>query len=44
MNERLVYHVESRGLVVRHQSGFRKGRGCLDMAVCLENEVWKGTG
>ena len=41
VNERLVYHVESRGLVVRHQSGFRKGRGCLDMAVCLENEVRK---
>ena len=41
VNERLVCYIESRGLVVRHQSGFRKGRGCLDMAVCLENEVRK---
>ena len=41
VNERLLYYVEVNGLIARYQSGFRKGRGCMDMAVCLENEIRK---
>jgi hypothetical protein len=39
--ERLTYFLESRGLVSPNQSGFRKGRGTMDLVLCLEAEVKK---
>ena len=36
ITERLIYFLESRGLVSPHQSGFRTGRGTTDPVLCLE--------
>lgn len=41
INERLMFFLESRGMVAMHQSGFRIGRSTMDPVVCLEDEVRK---
>lgn len=41
INERLVYFLESRGMVATYQSGFRKGRNTMDPVLCLEDEIRK---
>ena len=45
---RLRYFLESKNLLNREQSGFRKGRGCTDHILRLQNDVkrslWKGGG
>ena len=41
ITERLTYFLESRELVLSHQSGCRKGRGTMDPVLCLEAEVRK---
>lgn len=41
INERLTYHVESRGHLSKYQSGFRKGRNTTDPALSLEHEIRK---
>lgn len=38
ITERLVYKLESRGLITPYQSGFCNGRTTV---VCLENEIHK---
>lgn len=39
--KKLLYNLESRGLITPYQSGLCKGRTALDPVVCLENEVHK---
>ncbi len=39
ITERLSYEMEKRGLLVRCQSGFRKGRNRMDSVVRLETEI-----
>lgn len=39
--ERLMFYLESKGLLSPHQNGFRKGRGTMDPVVFLETEVKK---
>lgn len=41
INERLMYYLESKGLVSKDQSRFRKGRNIMDPALCLEHEIRK---
>lgn len=41
MNESLKYYIKSKGLSKSYQSGFRLGKGTLDPALCLENEIRK---
>ena len=41
ITERLTYFLESRGSVLPHQSGFRKGRGTMYPVLCLEAQVRK---
>ncbi|XDV25401.1 hypothetical protein PO909_029322 [Leuciscus waleckii] len=41
ITKRLVYKLESRGLITPYQSGFRNGRTTMDPVVCLENEIRK---
>jgi len=37
VNERLVYYLESNGIINKYQSGFRKHRGTVDQLVCFES-------
>jgi len=37
VNERLVYYLESNGIINRCQSGFRKHRGTVGQLVCFES-------
>lgn len=41
ISERLMYVLESRGMVATYQSGFRKRRSTMDPVVCLEGEIRK---
>lgn len=41
INERLVFCVEKKGYLAQYQSGFRRGRGAMDPALCLEHEIRK---
>lgn len=41
ITKRLVYKLESRGLITPYQSGFCNGRTTVDPVVCLENEIHK---
>lgn len=41
ITKRLVYKLESRGLITPYQSGFLNGRTTMDPVVCLENEIRK---
>ncbi|KAF7650069.1 hypothetical protein LDENG_00131950 [Lucifuga dentata] len=41
IKERLLYFIETRGLISNYQSGFKKGRCTMDPAVCLEHETRK---
>lgn len=38
IGERRTFHLERRGLLSPHQSGFRKGRGTMD-PICSETET-----
>uniref|UniRef100_A0A8C2BUC3 Reverse transcriptase domain-containing protein n=1 Tax=Cyprinus carpio TaxID=7962 RepID=A0A8C2BUC3_CYPCA len=38
---RLMYEVEKKDLLSKHQSGFRSGRTTMDPVVCLENLIRK---
>ena len=39
INNRLVYHLESKNLISNSQAGFRKGRQTIDQIVLLDNDV-----
>lgn len=39
INDRLVYTVETKGLIQNYQSGFRRGRGTMDPLVYLEDAI-----
>ncbi len=41
INERLVHYLETEGKLKCYQSGFRKGRGTIDPALCLQHEIQK---
>lgn len=41
INERLTYFLESKGYIVKYQSGFRKGHNSMDAVLCLEHEIRK---
>ncbi len=41
ITEKLTQLLEKRGLILKYQSGFRKGRGTMDPIVCLEIEIRK---
>ena len=41
VNDRLVYWLETGGLLHSYQSGFRKGRGTMDPVVALEDSIRK---
>uniref|UniRef100_A0A3P9P5F4 Reverse transcriptase domain-containing protein n=1 Tax=Poecilia reticulata TaxID=8081 RepID=A0A3P9P5F4_POERE len=41
INERLIYHMEKKGLISSYQSGFRRGRSTMDPVLCLEHEIRK---
>ena len=41
ITERLGFFMESRGILLPHQSGFRRGRGTMDSVMCLETEIKK---
>lgn len=38
---RMNYILERKGIISRHQSGFRKGRSTIDAALCLETDIRK---
>lgn len=39
VNDRMVFFLESRGLIHNYQSGFRKGRSTMDPIIALEDAV-----
>ena len=41
VNDRLVYYLETKGLINVYQSGFRRGRSSMDPIVCLEHDIRK---
>ena len=41
VNDRLVYYLETKGMINVYQSGFRRGRSTMDPMVCLEHDIRK---
>jgi len=41
VNERLMFFLERKSIIAGYQCGFWKGRGTLDLVLCLEDEVRK---
>lgn len=41
VNERLIYYLETKGMLHSDQSGFKRRGGTMDPTVCLEDVIRK---